>query len=142
MITTLGAILAGLLMPLGQGGVVFSTGHDISPKYNRTDYESPCGSDIFRVRFRNGPDEHGRVDHVTINGRGVPGAAEMLDIRAARRVISRIGIMNCGTDPMKPEFRGIISLSEAESRAASMRPALAFRITRQGDGGWRLTMDD
>lgn len=64
----------------------------------------------------------------------MPGAAEILDVRAARRWIESIGIMHCGTDPERPEFRGSMKLSEAESQVASMRPTLFFRITRQ-DGG-------
>lgn len=115
--------------------------HDISPKYNLVDYESACGSTVFRVRFRNGPDHHGQVDRVTVDGREVPGAAELLRVRAARRVIGDIGIMNCGMDEHNPVFRGILRLSEGESRSLGMRPMLFFRITREGREGWRLMMD-
>jgi F-type H+-transporting ATPase subunit gamma len=71
-----------------------------------------------------------------------PGAAEILDVRAARRWIERIEIMHCGADPEQPVFRGIMEVSKAESQTAFMRPTLFFRITRQGREGWRLTMDD
>jgi hypothetical protein len=142
--TSLSAIFAGLLMPAQQDVLIISTKREIeiAPRYSRTDYGSVCGSTVFRVRFRNGPDERGLVEHVLINGRSVPGAAEMLDIRAARRWIESIEIMNCGMHPARPEFRGVMKLSKAESQIASMRPMLFFRITRQGGEGWRLTMDD
>ena len=115
--------------------------HDISTKYSRMDYESACGSTVFRVRFRNGPDENGRIDHITINGREVAGAAELLKIRAARRAIDRIGIMNCGLDAQRPVFRGVMMLSEGESRSLGMRWMLFFRLARQGGKEWRLTID-
>jgi hypothetical protein len=115
--------------------------HDISPKYNLVDYESACGSTVFRVRFRNGPDQHGQVDRVTVDGREVAGAAELLKLRAARRVIDRVGIMNCGMDPHVPVFRGILRLSESESRSLGMRWMLFFRLAREGRDGWRLTID-
>lgn len=144
MFISLSTIFAGLLMPAQQDVIVINTKREIpiSPRHNRTDYESACGSSVFHVRFRNGPGGRGLVEHVLIDGRPVPGAAEMLDVRAARRWIESIGIMHCGMDPERPEFRGSMKLSEAESRIASMRWLLLFRITRQGREGWRLTMDD
>ncbi len=140
MILILGAALAAT-MPTQQGDSI-ALMHDISPEYNRIDYESACGSAVFRVRFRNGPDEQGQVDQVTIDGQEVPGAAGLLKLRSARRVIDKIGIMNCGMDPQHPVFRGILRLSEGESRSLGMRSMLFFRLTRQGHEGWRLTMDD
>lgn len=125
----LGAALAGLLVATGQSGGDLILRHDIGTRYSRTDHESACGSTAFRVVFRNGPDEHGRVDHLLIDGRPVPGAAELLDLRAARRVIDRIGIMNCGIDPQRPIFSGVMNLSEMESRSLGMRPSIYFRIT-------------
>jgi hypothetical protein len=144
MFTSFSTIIAGLLMPAQQDVLVISTKREIEigPTYSRTDYESACGDQVFRVRFRNAPKEHGRVDHVLINGRPVPGAAETLDVRAARRTIDGIGIMRCGMDSKQPEFKGYMELSKAESQVASMRPLLLFRITRQGGEGWRLTIDD
>lgn len=139
MILILSAALAAT-PPAERSGVLVSL-HDISPKYNRIDYESACGSTVFRVRYRNGPEENGRVDHVTIDGREVAGAAELLKLRAARRLIDRIGIMNCGLDPQLPVFRGILRLSEEESRSLGMRWMLFFRLTRQGRGDWRLIVD-
>ncbi len=141
VIATLGVALAASLMPAEQTGGVVVLRHDISPKYNRTDYESPCGSSVFRVRFRNGPGAHGQVDQVSINGRLVVGAAEQLQIRAARRVISRIGIMNCGADPRRPVFQGVMELSPIESQSLGMRPSLYFRLSPQGGGDWRLSID-
>jgi hypothetical protein len=142
MIVILGLALAGLPTPAEQGGEYIVSRHDISPKYNRTDYESACGSAVFRVRFRNGPDDHGRVDQVWIDGRPVVGAAEQLQIRAARRPIDSIELMNCGLDSERPAFRGVMNLSKASSQVARLRPMLFFRITRQGREGWRLTTDD
>lgn len=143
MIAILSTAFASLLMPLEQDVIIISTGRDhINPRYNRIDSESACGSTVFQVRFRNGPEESGFVEHVLIDGRPVPSAAEILDVRAARRGIVSIGIMHCGADPERPVFRGIMELSKAESQVASMRPTLFFRITRQGRDGWRLTMDD
>lgn len=144
MFTSWSTIFAGLLMPAQQDVLVISTKREIevAPRYGRTDYESACGSTVFRVRFRNGPEEIGRVDHVLIDGRPVPGAAETLQIRAARRGLESIEIMHCGMHPGQPEFRGIMKLSKADSQAASMRWTLFFRIIRQGREGWRLAMDD
>lgn len=144
MFTSLSTIFAGLLVSAPQDVIVISTKREIeiAPRYGRTDFESACGSTVFRVRFRNGTDAWGLVEHVLINGRPVVGAAETLTVRAARRWIERIGIMNCGMDPARPVFRGYLELSKAESLVASMRPTLFFRITRQGREGWRLTMDD
>ena len=144
MFTSLSAIFAGLLMPAQQDFVVFSTKRDIpiSPKYRRIAHESACGRNVLRVRFRSGPEQRGLVEPVLIDGRSVPGAAEMLNVRAARRWIERIDIIHCGLDPERPEFRGIMELSEADSKLARLYPTLFFRITRQGREGWRLTTDD
>lgn len=143
MIAILSTAFAGLLMPPEQDMIIISTGRDdVGPRYNRIDYESACGSTVFQVRFRNGPEESGIVEHVLIDGRPVTGAAEMLDVRAAQRGIDRIGIMNCGADAERPAFRGIMELSKADSQTARLRPTLFFRITRQGREGWRLTTDD
>lgn len=140
MIITLAAALAGLLTS-AQSGEAIILRHDLSTEYSRMDYESACGSTVFRVRFRNGPEEFGRVDYLTINGKSVPGAAETLQIRAARRAIDRIGIMNCGMDPQRPVFRGVMALSEMESRSLGMRSSLYFRITRQGPKNWQFRLD-
>lgn len=141
MIAILGAALAVLPIQAGQGQGDLVFRHDVSPKYNRTDYESACGPAIFRVRFRNGPGAHGQVDWVSIDGRPVAGAARQLQVRAARRVISRIEIMNCGPDPRNTVFRGMLDLSPIESHGLGMRPSLYFRLSRQGRGPWRLTVD-
>lgn len=130
-----------LLMMIEPNELVVSTGRDyISPKYHQTDYESACGETLFRVRFRNGPKERGRVDHLLIDGRPVRDAAETLQIRAARRAIGGIEIMNCGMDPKRPVLRGVMNLSELESRAAGMRASLFFRLTRRGRD-WKMTLD-
>jgi hypothetical protein len=144
MLTSLSTIFASLLMPAQQDVIVISTKREIeiAPRYGRTDFESVCGSAVFRVRFRNGPDARGLVEHVLVDGRPIAGAAETLTVRAARRWIERIEIMNCGMDAARPVFRGSLELSKAESQLASMRPTLYFRITRQDREGWRLTMDD
>jgi hypothetical protein len=147
VITLLSAALAGLVVPAQADAdadadardVVLT--EDISPRYNRTDYESACGSAVFRVRFRNGPDGHGRVDRVSIDGRPIAAAVEQMADRAARRVLTRIGIMNCGSDPKQPVFRGVMEFSAIESRRLGMRPSLFFRVSRQGHEGWRLAID-
>ena len=143
MFASLSTMIAGLLMSAQQDVVVISTKREIeiSPKYRRTAHESACGRNVLRVRFRSGPDQRGLVEHVLIDGRSVPGAAEMLNVRAARRWIERIEIIHCGLDPERPEFRGIMELSEADSKVARLRPTLFFRIARQGREGWRLTTD-
>lgn len=135
------AAFAGLDVPPPRDDGVIELRHDLSPKYSRSDYESACGSNIFRVRFRNGPDERGRVDHMTIDGRSVIGAAELLQIRAARRGIDKIEIMNCGMDERRPVFRGVMAFSEIESRSLGMRWLLFFRLSREGRGAWRLVVD-
>jgi hypothetical protein len=133
---------AALLLLIGaQSGGELVLSHDLSPKYNRMDFEAACGSTVFQVRFRNGPDERGRVEHLLIDGRRVPDAAETLDLRAARRTIDRIGIMNCGMDARRPVFRGVMVLSPEESRFAGMRHMLFFRLTQEGRKGWRITVD-
>ena len=139
MIAILNVALAGLMVPAGPGGGDIVLRHDVPPKYNRTDYESVCGSTLFRVRFGNGPG--GRVHRVWVEGRPVAGAAEQLDVRAARRVISRIGIMNCGPDPGRPLFRGVMELSAIESQRLGMQPTIYFRVSRRGREGWRLSID-
>jgi hypothetical protein len=143
MFAILSTAIAGLMMPPEQDMIIISTGRDhISPRYERSDYESACGTTVLQVRFRNGPEQSGLVEHVLINGRPVTGAAEILAVRAARRGVVRIEIIHCGTDSDRPQFRGLMELSEAESRLARLLPTLFFRITRQGREGWRLTTDD
>lgn len=137
MISSLGATLAGLLTLAEQDTIVIATRHSITPKYHRMDYESACGSTVFRVRFRNG----GRVDHLLIDGRPVPDAAETLQIRAARRLITSIEIANCGMDPRQPVFLGFMNLEPRESQRLGMRSSLAFRLTRQGRKGWQIAVD-
>jgi hypothetical protein len=139
VILVLSAALAATL-PAEQGETIVLL-HDIGPKYNRTEYESACGSAAFRVRFRNGPDQRGRVEQVTINGREVAGAAGLLDLRAARRGIDSIGIMNCGMDPQRPVFQGVLRLSEMESRSLGMRWMLFFRLKKDDRGDWRMTIE-
>lgn len=138
---TFAAALAGLALSPEQSGDVISTGNLLRPDYNRTDFEVACGSTIFQARFRNGPEEHGRVDRVIVNGRRVRGAAETLQIRAARRPIESIEIMNCGLDPRKPDFRGVMTLSKAASQSASMQQMLFFRLRREDGKGWQITLD-
>lgn len=138
-----GATLSGMLMLVQQSPVIVATGpHSVGTRYHLTDYESACGPAVFRVRFRNGPEEDGRVEHVLIDGRPVRDAAEILDIRAARRFIDSIEIMNCGKDRRHPAFRGAMKLSKAASQVASLRDTLFFRLSREGSGDWRLTIDD
>jgi hypothetical protein len=139
---TFGAVAAGLLILAEQGPIVIATGpHGVSPKYHRYDYEAACGAFVFQVRFRNGPEERGRVDHVLIDGRPVRDAAATLQMRAARRGIDSIEILNCGMDSRRPVFRALMVMTKAESQAASMRHMLAFRLTREGRGEWRLVID-
>jgi hypothetical protein len=122
--------------------VIVATGpHAVRTSYHQTTYESACGPTVFRVRFRNGPDESGRVDHLSIDGRIVPGAAELLDLRAARRMILSIGIMNCGKDSKRPVFVGSMNLEPSESRRLGMRWLLVFRLTQQGGKGWSMSID-
>lgn len=137
-----GVALAGLLTAAEPAEFVVRTGpHSVKTKYHLTTYESGCGSHVFRVRFRNGPSELGRVDQVWIDGRAVPGAAEMLDLRAARRLILNIGIMNCGKNPEQPQFVGSLNLEPSVSRRLGMRWLLIFRLTRRDDGNWSMTID-
>lgn len=140
--STIGGALAGLLTLAEPETIVITTGRDyLSTKYHQTDYESACGSTVFRVRFRKGPEENGRVDHLLIDGRPVPDAAETLQMRAARRLITSIEIQDCGTDPRRPVFHGTINFVPGESRVLAMRWSLAFRLSRQGREGWRMTID-
>jgi hypothetical protein len=133
--------LAGLLMAAVQDEGVVVLKHDLSPRYTRIDYETACGSTVFRVRFGSGPVLRGQVNHVMIEGKDVPGAAAMLQLRAARRFIDRIGIMNCGMDERRPVFRGVMELSKAESQAAGMRASHYFRLVREDRKGWRIVFD-
>lgn len=136
-----GATLAGLLMLAEQDTIIVTTGpHGISPKYHRTEYETACGTNVFRVRFGSGPEESGRVDHLLINGRPVRDAAETLQIRAARRWIQKIRITYCDRATSGSLIRGVIEFSEGESRMLGMRWALAFRLIREGED-WRITVD-
>lgn len=138
---TFGKTLAVLSMLAEQEMITIRTGpHSINPTYRHTDYESACGSAKFQVRFRNGAEEDGRVDHLLIDGRTVRDAAETLQIRAARRWIDAIAIMNCGDDPRRPVFRGVMRLSESASQVARLRDKLFFRLIREG-GGWRLILE-
>jgi hypothetical protein len=138
-----GAALAGLLIfAEPQQEVVVTTGpHSVGTEYHRFAYESACGSNVFQARFRNGREGNGRVDHVSVNGRAVKGAAETLQIRAARRWIEKIEIMNCGKDPQDPVFVGVMKMGEAESRLVAMRHTLLFRLTWVDGKGWLITVD-
>jgi hypothetical protein len=139
--STFGMALAGFLILAEQDTIVITTGMDYtSTKYHQTDYESACGSTVFQVRFRNG-EENGRVDYLLVDGRPVPGAAELLDLRAARRMINSITIVNCGMDPRRPVFVGMLSLEPMESRRLGMRWSLVFRLAREGRGDWRMTIE-
>ena len=133
--------LAGLLTAAAQREGVVVLDHDRSTRYTRIDYETACGSTVFRVRFGSGPVLRGQVNHVVVEGKEVPGAAEMLELRAARRFIDRIGIMNCGMDERRPVFRGVMELSKAESQAAGMRASHYFRVARDEGKGWRIVFD-
>lgn len=140
--STFGTALAGLLILADPEMIVITTGPDsVSAKYHQTDYETACGSTVFKVRFRNGPEEFGRVDHLLIDGRPVPDAAETLQMRAARRLITGIDIVDCGTDHRRPVFQGTINFMPEESRMLGMRWSLAFRLTREDRKGWRMTID-
>ena len=134
-------VLTGLLSLADPEMIVISAVHDISPKYHQTDYVSSCGSNVFRVRFRNGTDENGRVYHVMIDNKPISGAAEMLDLRAARRWITNIEILNCVTGPQRSVLRGKINFEPGDSRRWGMRWSLAFQLTREGQDGWRMTVD-
>lgn len=136
-----GVALAGLLMAAEQSDLVIKTGNSISPTYHRTGYESACGTKVFRVRFRNGPDKNGRVEHLLIDGRPIQGAAETLQMRAARRLITGIEILDCGNDAQRPVLRGTINFEPGESRRLGMRWSLAFLLTREDRDSWRMTID-
>jgi hypothetical protein len=138
---TFGAAWAGLLMLAEQEIIVVTTRHDVSPKYRWHRYEAACGSHLFQVRFGYDGEENGRVGPLLIDGRAVPDAAEALDIRAARRLITGIKILDCGTDPQRPVLRGTIDFLPGESRRLGMRWSLAFRLTREGRDSWRITID-
>jgi hypothetical protein len=140
--TIIGVAVAGLMLMAVQEEIVIRTGNYVSPKYHWTDYQSACGENVFRVRFRNGPEEGGRVDHFLIDGRPVPGAAETLQVRAARRFIDSIGIMHCGMDEANPTFLGSIHMDPALSRVFSLRDTLFFRLTKDARGDWRFTFVD
>lgn len=141
MSVTSNATLIGLLVAAVQNDGTLVLTHDASTEYDRTQYESACGSTVFRVRFGSGPSERGRVEHVLIDGRPIVGAAETLQIRAARRGIESISIMNCGTDPNRPIFTGALNLSVMESQAAGMRWSLIFKLTRDHNREWQITID-
>jgi hypothetical protein len=123
-----------------RSGGKISSGNTINPKYHSYDFESACGSSVFRVRFRNLGAGRGRVDHVLVDGRAVPGATKILDRFAARRAIDRIELMHCGMDPLRPVFRGIVVLSKPELHPASRQNTLFFRLIRKGNG-WRISVD-
>jgi hypothetical protein len=84
---------------------------------------------------------HGQVNHMMVDGQEVPGAAQMLELRAARRVIDRFEIMNCGMDERRPVFRGVMLLSEMDSRRLGMRASHFFRLIREDGKGWRIVFD-
>ena len=136
----LGIILAAVSMQADQNTIAAISEREIIPKYHRTEYESACGTTVFRVRFRNGVRESGLIDYLLIDERPVRHIAATLDIRAARRSIVRIEIMDCGMEPDRPVFRGVMVLSEGESRAAGMRDKLFFRLTRHGKD-WQIVID-
>lgn len=137
-----GATLAGLAVLAEQDTIVVTTGpHGISPKYHQNDYETACGSTVIQVRYRQGPDESGRVDHLLVNGQPVRHAAERLEIRAARRMITGIEIYDCGRDSTNPVILGMMKLEPMESQRLGMRSSLAFRLTRDGRGSWTMTVD-
>jgi hypothetical protein len=140
MMNIFGMALAGLLIVAEQGGSTASAGNAFGPKYHRYDFESACGSSVFRVRFRNVPGERSRIDHVLIDGRPVAGAAKKLDRFAARGVIDRIGIMHCGTDPRQLVFRGIMKFRKSESQPTDNHETFFFRIVPKGKG-WRISID-
>ena len=134
-----GTVLAGLLMLAEQGGSSISSAKSVRPEYHRYEFESACGAFVFRVRFRNEPTGRSRVDHVLIDGRPVPGAAKKLDQFAARRSIDRIEIMNCGLNPQRPVFRGVMALSKPESQPANRKNMLFFRLVRRGNS-WQFSV--
>jgi hypothetical protein len=139
---TFSAALAGLLMLMEQNTVVVTTGpHYNSPKYHQIDYETACESIKLRFRFRQGPEESGRVDHVLIDGRPVRDAAEILQMRAARRLITSIEILDCGKDSQRPVILGMMNLEPMESRRLGMQSSLVFRLSLQGREGWQISID-
>jgi hypothetical protein len=73
--------------------------------------------------------------------RPIGGAARALDRFAARRPIDRIGIMNCGLDPLRPVFRGYMTLKEPGARLDRTRRSLYFRILRHDRKGWQFILD-
>jgi len=136
------AILSSLLMLAEQGQIVVSTGPgEVRPKYRLYDYEARCGSNLLRVRFGYDGKESGRVAHLLIDGRPVPGAAETLQIRAARRGIPSIEILDCGRGSRRPVIRGLINFDPGYSRSLGMWRSLAFRLVREGQG-WRMIVDE
>lgn len=128
-------------MALVPDTVVVTTGpHHVNPRYHQTDYETACGSTVVRVRFRQGPEESGRVDYFLVEGQPVRDAAATLQTRAARRLITGLEIFDCGRDNRQPVFRGSMTLSEGESRAAGMANRVFFRLSRSPKG-WQITID-
>lgn len=138
---TYSAALVGLLLLAEQGSIIIATKHPIAPEYHRYDYETTCGSNLLQVRFGNDGEENGRVDHLLLDGRPVADAAEALQIRAARRLIMGIEILDCGIGPRRSVLRGTIDFEPGESRRLGMRSALAFRLIRERRGSWRMTID-
>jgi hypothetical protein len=65
----------------------------------------------------------------------------MLDLRAARRWITSIEILNCSIDPGRPVLHGTINFEPGDSRRLGMRWTLAFQLIRDGRDNWRMTID-
>jgi hypothetical protein len=138
---TFAASFSGLMMVAEPETIVIDPRHWITPKYHRYNYEAACGSNVFQVRFGNDGKENGRVEHLLIDGRPIHGAAEMLQVRAARRLIMGIEILDCETDPQRSVLRGTINFEPGESRSLGMRWSLAFHLVREGRDNWRMTID-
>jgi hypothetical protein len=136
----LGTALAGLLMLAEQSGGGMATENTASPKYHNYAFESACGGFVVRVRFRNGRNGRSRVDLVSMDGRPLPGATKTLNRFAARRAIDQVGIMDCGMDPLRPVFRGTMTLRKPEAEPFSRNNSFYFRIIHDGKG-WRFIPD-
>lgn len=121
--------------------------HVHDTRYTRTSFEAACGEHVIKVVYRNGTRlnergrairDWGRVEQVAIDGRLVPGLAEDLENRVARRGISRVEIAHCGLDERKPLFQGLLETSSAQSTLLGASPNVFFRIEKVG-GVWRTS---
>jgi hypothetical protein len=129
-----------LLFVMLQAADVVVAEHSRGTDYVQTNIEAACGDRILRIQYRNENARRGQVTFVNVNNRDVFGAAFGLQNRAANRAIVGIEIMNCGWNERDPEIRGVMALSELESRRDNLPPRVYFRV-RQVDGSWRISWD-